>query len=602
MRQKQNRRKSRSRSLCLALALSLGLTAGCSRWQPDGGSGAQAQQNGGAESGNADGGGNGWNPGGGDGGTGSGAAGGGNGAGGGASNSGNGAANGAANGGTGAAGGGNGVGGGAGSGANGGGNGAANGGSGAGGGASNSGNGAANGANGAANGGTGAAGGGNGTGGSAANGANGTGGKTGGKSDASPDGQPPCAEIIHRDQEAQSGGGDVKLPSSFDYRKMGRAPQIGNQGSLGTCWAFASLKALESSLLPGKSLELSVDHMTMHNSFSMSQDAGGEYTMSMAYLLAWQGPVLESEDPYGDGYSPDGLKPCLHVQDIQILPAKDYEAIKQAVYRYGGVQSSLYTSMRNYQSESVYYNRTTNSYCYIGDEKPNHDSVIIGWDDNYSKDNFNMGLEGDGAFICTNSWGEDFGDQGYFYVSYYDTNIGVHNIVYTGVEPVDNYDHNYQSDLCGWVGQIGYGRDSAWFANAYTAGKGENLEAAGFYATDQNTDYEIYVARHLGEKADQTFGQRVKMAEGRLRYAGFYTIPLDQKIVLDDGEKFAIIVKITTPGTVHPVAIEYDAGDGMAEIDLSDGEGYLSFDGDKWEHVEETQKCNVCLKAYTSNR
>lgn len=570
MRQKQNRRKSRSRSLCLALALSLGLTAGCSRWQPDGGSGAQAQQNGIAESGNADGGGNGWNPGGGDDGAGSGAAGGGNGAGGGASNSGNGVANGAngaANGGNSAANGGNGVGGGTGSGAN--------------------------------SGGTGAAGGGNGTGGSAANG---TGGKTGGKSDASPDGQPPCAEIIHRDQEAQSGGGDVKLPSSYDYRKMGRAPQIGNQGSLGTCWAFASLKALESSLLPGKSLELSVDHMTMHNSFSMSQDAGGEYTMSMAYLLAWQGPVLESEDPYGDGYSPDGLKPCLHVQDIQILPAKDYEAIKQAVYRYGGVQSSLYTSMRNYQSESVYYNRTTNSYCYIGDEKPNHDSVIIGWDDNYSKDNFNMGLEGDGAFICTNSWGEDFGDQGYFYVSYYDTNIGVHNIVYTGVEPVDNYDHNYQSDLCGWVGQIGYGRDSAWFANAYTAGKGENLEAAGFYATDQNTDYEIYVARHLGEKADQTFGQRVKMAEGRLRYAGFYTIPLDQKIVLDDGEKFAIIVKITTPGTVHPVAIEYDAGDGMAEIDLSDGEGYLSFDGDKWEHVEETQKCNVCLKAYTSNR
>ncbi|PST34395.1 lectin like domain-containing protein [Enterocloster lavalensis] len=577
MRQKQNRRKSRSRSLCLALALSLVLTAGCSRWQPDGGNGAQAQQNGGAESGNADGGGNEWNPGGAAGGGsgvvngGNGAANGGSGAGGGASNSGNGAANG----GTGAAGGGNGVGGGTGSGAN--------------------------------SGGTGAAGGGNGTGGSAANGtggsaANGTGGKTGGKSDASPDGQPPCAEIIHRDQEVQSGGGDVKLPSSYDYRKMGRAPQIGNQGSLGTCWAFASLKALESSLLPGKSLELSVDHMTMHNSFSMSQDAGGEYTMSMAYLLAWQGPVLESEDPYGDGYSPDGLKPCLHVQDIQILPAKDYDAIKQAVYRYGGVQSSLYTSMRNYQSESVYYNRTTNSYCYIGDEKPNHDSVIIGWDDNYSKDNFNMGLEGDGAFICTNSWGEDFGDQGYFYVSYYDTNIGVHNIVYTGVEPVDNYDHNYQSDLCGWVGQIGYGRDSAWFANAYTAGKGENLEAAGFYATDQNTDYEIYVARHLGEKADQTFGQRVKMAEGRLRYAGFYTIPLDQKIVLDDGEKFAIIVKITTPGTVHPVAIEYDAGDGMAEIDLSDGEGYLSFDGDKWEHVEETQKCNVCLKAYTSNR
>ena len=137
---------------------------------------------------------------------------------------------------------------------------------------------------GANSGGTGAAGVGNGTGGSAANGANGTGGKTGGKSDASPDGQPPCAEIIHRDQEAQSGGGDVKLPSSYDYRKMGRAPQIGNQGSLGTCWAFASLTALESSLLPTDRETFAVDHMTMHNSFLLGQDEGGEYTMAIAQV------------------------------------------------------------------------------------------------------------------------------------------------------------------------------------------------------------------------------------------------------------------------------------------------------------------------------
>lgn len=393
----------------------------------------------------------------------------------------------------------------------------------------------------------------------------------------------------------------MKLPSSYDYRRTGRAPQIGNQGSLGTCWAFASLTALESSVLPQERLELSVDHMSLKNSFSMSQDAGGEYTMSMAYLLAWQGPVTEAEDPYGDSYSPDGLKPCVHVQEIQILPSKDYEAIKRAVYLKGGVQSSLYTSMRDYQSESVYYNRQTNSYCYMGDEKPNHDSVIVGWDDNYPKENFNMGLEGDGAFICTNSWGEDFGDQGYFYVSYYDTNIGVHNIVYTGVEATDNYDNIYQSDLCGWVGQIGYGKDTAWFANTYTAGKGEILEAAGFYATDQDSSYELYVARHLGTDVEAGLSKRQPAGRGTLEYAGFYTVPLDEKIRLDDGEKFAIIVKITTPGTIHPVAIEYDAKDGTAQVDLSDGQGYLSYGGDSWEHVEETQACNVCLKAYTTD-
>lgn len=408
---------------------------------------------------------------------------------------------------------------------------------------------------------------------------------------------------------------DVTLPSSYDYREHGRAPKIGNQGSLGTCWAFASLTALESTLLPDKKETFSVDHMSMHNHFLLGQDEGGEYTMSMAYLLSWEGPVWESEDPYGDGISPDGLKAREHVQEIQILPSKDYEAIKRAVYLEGGVQSSLYTSMRDYESESVYYNRETNSYCYIGTEKPNHDSVIVGWDDNYPKENFNMELEGDGAFICTNSWGENFGDQGYFYVSYYDTNIGVHNIVYTGIKPTDNYDKIYQSDLCGWVGQIGYGEDTAWFANAYRTEKVEELAAAGFYATGPDTEYKIYLARNLLDEnradaagkdrfrqdhgLESALNRRTLLAEGTLEYSGYYTVPFGERIVLDQGEKFAIIVEIKTPDTVHPVAIEYDAGDGIAQVTLEDGEGYLSHNGSLWEHVEETQKCNLCLKVYT---
>lgn len=398
---------------------------------------------------------------------------------------------------------------------------------------------------------------------------------------------------------------ETELPEAYDYREEGRAPQIGNQGVLGTCWAFASLKALESSLLPEESITCSVDHMSLHNSFLLSQDEGGEYPISMAYLLSWQGPVPESEDPYGDGYSPEGLQPCKHVQEIQILPSKDYEAIKWAVYLEGGVQSALYTSMKNEQSESVYYNRKTNSYCYTGREKPNHDSVIVGWDDHYPKENFNVEVEGDGAFLCTNSWGEEFGDQGYFYVSYYDSNIGVHNIVYTGVEPVDNYDVIYQSDLCGWVGQIGYGKESVWFANVYQVGEGEELAAAGFYATGENTEYEMYVARHLPEEGslemEEALNQFTPVAEGRLSNGGFYTIPLNERIPLEDKERFAVIIKITTPNTIHPVAIEFDAGDGIARVDLTDGEGYLRDDGQNWERVEETQKCNLCLKAYTKN-
>jgi len=393
--------------------------------------------------------------------------------------------------------------------------------------------------------------------------------------------------------------GERILPYAYDYRKNGRVQRVKNQGTLGTCWSFASLQALETSLMPEEVFDFSEDHMTLNNSFSLTQNDGGEYTMSMAYLLAWQGPVLEEDDPYGDGYSPEGLSPVKHVQEIQILPSKDYEQIKRAVYLYGGVQSSLYTSLKNYKSRSVFYNRVNNAYCYIGTEKPNHDVVIIGWDDNYSRDNFNMDLEGDGAFICMNSWGSDFGDDGYFYVSYYDTNIGIHNILYTGVEPTDNYDRIYQSDLCGWIGQLGYGEETAYFANVYTAAADESLAAAGFYATGPETSYEVYLATDVDSSRD--FSKKHLVARGHATNAGYYTVPLDKPEKLKAGTRFAVIVKITTPGSIHPIAIEYDAGEGKANVVLEDGEGYISLHGTEWERVETDQKCNVCLKAYTVN-
>ena len=68
---------------------------------------------------------------------------------------------------------------------------------------------------------------------------------------------------------------------------------------------------------------LSADHMSIHNSFGISQNSGGDYSMAMAYLLAWQGPVSEEDDPYGDSTSPDGLAPVCHVQEIRILPEQE---------------------------------------------------------------------------------------------------------------------------------------------------------------------------------------------------------------------------------------------------------------------------------------
>ena len=396
---------------------------------------------------------------------------------------------------------------------------------------------------------------------------------------------------------AQSAENGTQLPYRYDLRERGRAPKVKDQGPYGTCWAFASLTALESAMLPEDEVQLSVDHMNQNNSFTSPSKDGGQYTMAMAYLAAWQGPVYEADDPYGDGVSDAALEEVRHVQEMQIIDAKDLDGIKKAVFQYGGVESCIYTTMQGGEGESSYYNREKYAYCYIGEERPNHDVVIIGWDDHFPAESFPVTAAGDGAFICQNSWGTDFGDDGVFYVSYYDTNIGMHNLVFTEIEESTNYDSIYQSDLCGWVGQLGYDKESMYGANVFTARSEEDLAAAGFYTTGKDTDYEVFVVPEFTDT--KSLDQRMPVASGRFANAGYHTVRFPQSVRIAAGQKFAVVVWLSTPNAVRPMAIEYAADALTQEADLTDGEGYISTKGRKWVSAEEATECNLCIKAYT---
>ena len=406
----------------------------------------------------------------------------------------------------------------------------------------------------------------------------------------------------------------TELPSRYDLREQGTAPTVPDQGTFGTCWAFASLGALESSMPSEFRKSLSADHMSIRNSFGLGQDAGGDYSISSAYLLAWQGPVAAEDDPYGDGRSPEHLEPVCHVQEIQILEEKDFDAVKRAVYETGGVQSSFYMPQEAGAERDRYYNEETYAFYYDGSLGANHDVVIVGWEDDYPKENFVKEPSEDGAFLCMNTWGESFGDRGYFYISYEDSRIGTTNVSYTGIEGTDHYDMIHQTDLCGWTGQLGYGASKAWFANVYEAAEDEELAAAGFYATVADTSYRVYVAEFAGdaqrnadhegqdngglEAAGKALSERKLVAEGHVANAGFYTVAWNEAVELSAGDRFAVVIEIDSPATTEPVAVEYKAGSRTANVDIEDGEGYISPDGINWQRVETEQQCNVCLKAY----
>lgn len=389
------------------------------------------------------------------------------------------------------------------------------------------------------------------------------------------------------------------LPTKYDMRIDNRVTDVRDQGIYGTCWAFASLGAMESTLMPLEKNIFSTDHMAMNNSYKLDLNEGGEGTISLAYLASWKGPVYEKDDPYGDGKTNDRLEAVKHLEEAIILKTRDDEAIKSAIYEFGGVETSLYLGMVYTGYYSRYYDSENYSYYYNGPETPNHAVVVVGWDDDYPKERFVSEPSRNGAFICKNSWGTDFGENGYFYVSYDDVNICQNAVVYSKVGNKDNFDNIYQTDMLGWVGQIGFEEGSAYFAHCYTARADEELEAVSFYATDVNTSFSVYYVPEFEDVS--SFIKKEHIVDGNIKYAGYYTVRLPEKKQLKKGERFAVVVHITTPSTTKPIAVEMRADEKTASADISDGEGYASRYGDIWIKAED-RECDICLKAFTNNK
>ena len=403
----------------------------------------------------------------------------------------------------------------------------------------------------------------------------------------------------------------TNFPAYYDLRKLGKLPPVELQGIDGTCWAFAALGSLESSLLPKQKYIFSANNMKniLSNRYPQGFDRNyndeGCWDEATAYFTRYSGPVLSSQDPYNEysSTSPTGLKPAIHVQNTIIIPARnssgkmDNSQLKYVIMKYGAV----YSLMRYSDS---YFNYLTNGYYYNGQLEVNHAIDIVGWDDNYNKNNFLKTPPGNGAFIIRNSWGSYWGDKGYFYVSYYDKSLANtdDNVVFMGAEPTSNYDNIYQYDPFGYVENYGFGKNVGWFSNVFTAKGNEVLKASSFYVFKPNTSYELYVYLNPTGKNPES-GKLVGVKKGIISTEGYKTIKLINAIPLIKNHKFSVVVKLLTPNYNKPITIEYPMSDYSSKATAKPGESYISSNGISWKDMTSViSKANVCLKAFTSGK
>ncbi len=389
----------------------------------------------------------------------------------------------------------------------------------------------------------------------------------------------------------------TSLPTSYDLRTSGKVTPVRDQGSCGDCWAFAAMGSAESNLLPAETRDFSENNLKDTAGFVWGACDGGNEEMSTAYLARWSGPINESDDPYNplSSVSPTGLTTQKHYQDVLFLPgrqsATDNDTIKQALMNYGAVATY-------YFQDSANYNASTYGYYYSGTSSSNHAITIVGWDDNFPASSFPITPPGNGAFIIKNSWGTGWGYSGYFYISYYDTTLGMDgNYVFVEPGPTTNYNNVYQYDPLGNTSNLGYSSDTAWFANIFTAAAGDNLSAVSFYTATQNSTYAINIYTNVG--STPTSGTFAGSTTGSIAEAGYHTVTLPSPVQLTSGQNFSIVVQLTTPGYNYPITMETPVT-GYASPTAGAGQSFISYGGTSWTDITSYYaNTNVCLKGFT---
>ena len=203
---------------------------------------------------------------------------------------------------------------------------------------------------------------------------------------------------------------DLQLPESFDWvtdKNVLGAPK--NQYSCGSCWAFSIVGHLEALyyIKYGEHKTFSEQQLVDCDSYDQGCD-GGEFLPAYKWIKENGGLQLDKDYPYqakGQTCSQDKSKNVVNILDYKLLETTDEEIIKQYLYEYGPLAIGINAYPLNWYAFGVI--DWGNDNCKHDDI--NHAVVLVG----YGHDD----EEGLDFWRIRNSWGESWGEKGYFRVS-----------------------------------------------------------------------------------------------------------------------------------------------------------------------------------------